>query len=199
MADNSRKVVDEYPPDGWLRGYFVLNDDDKIRGQHGATSAWKNSDFLRIKDLALHLLSPHPGMRILDVGCADGAMMVYCGLQGATVHGVDLGADAVCKANENLSKFGLSGEAQCRDAADTGFPDGYFDAVISSDFFEHIDDDAKVAVLREMRRVLKPGCRAVIKTPNLHYLSLSVLQKSTGRNDVEESIELRDPTYPGHG
>jgi SAM-dependent methyltransferase len=54
---------------------------------------------------------------------------------------------------------------------------GQFDAVISSDFMEHITDEIKVKVLREIMRVLKAGAPLVIKTPNLSYLRLAVLYK----------------------
>lgn len=47
------------------------------------------------------------------------------------------------------------------------YPDSYFDTVLSSDVIEHVADDQMAA--REMVRVLKPGGRAVIFTPNRWY------------------------------
>jgi len=164
--------------DGWLRGYFyILPEADVIGGNRVPIGVKKDVDFLRLRDFALHLLNPLPGKVILDVGSADGTTMVYCGLQGATVYGQDLNADYVTAANNTLKRFGIKGEARCGDAVQLMFPDSYFDGVISSDFFEHITDDVKVIVLREILRVLKPGAMAVIKTPNLSYLRLSLLYK----------------------
>src|SRR5882762_521347 len=63
----------------WLRGYFsVMSEADVQGGSRVANGRWKNLDFLRLRDMALHLLDPGPGRTILDIGCADGATMVYC-------------------------------------------------------------------------------------------------------------------------
>lgn len=168
----------EYPEDGWFRGYFyVLPEADVRGGSREAVGVWKDIDFLRLRDRALHAIDPQPGKVILDVGCADGASMVYCGLQGATVYGQDLSAKDVAAANKVLKRYGIAGEARCGDAAELAFPTNHFDGVISSDFFEHITDDIKVKVLREILRVLKPGAPLVIKTPNLAYLKLSLYYK----------------------
>ena len=170
-------------PDEWLAGYFnfVEGGADK-KGAAGkivtdASRKWKNLDFLRLRDVGLHLLEPTRGMQILDLGCANGATMIYCGLQGATVFGQDLDANAVRDANAQLKRFGIKGEAVVGDVMKLTFPDNHFDAVISSDFVEHITDEAKVVMLREARRVLKPGGHLVTKTPNLAYLKLALRYK----------------------
>jgi SAM-dependent methyltransferase len=177
-SDVPRAIVrDEYPEDGWLRGYFFVGDESgHIRGGSQGR-AWKNIDYMRLRDAGLHRLNPRPGDRILDVGCADGATMVYCGLQGATMHGVDLSESQVALANAALRRFGITGEARCADAVDPIFPANHFDAAISSDFFEHITPEVKLAVLKNVYRTLKPGSPLVIKTPNLSYLRLSLLYK----------------------
>lgn len=172
-----KTIVTDYPENGWLRGYFTTNESDILGGHQGATSFWKNTDFLRLRDTALHVLNPQPGQTILDVGCSDGATMIYCGLQGAEVYGQDLNPESVAGANKLLNRFNLKGEAVCGDAVELKFPDNHFDGVISSDFFEHITDDIKVKVLREISRVLKPGKPIVIKTPNLSYLKIALLYK----------------------
>jgi SAM-dependent methyltransferase len=164
--------------DGDLRGYFaVLPEFDVQGGSRTPEGLWKNVDFLRLKDRALHVLDPRPGQVILDVGCAAGPQMVYCGLQGASVYGQDLDPGLVKEANGFLERFGLTGEATCGDVADLPFPDNHFDSAISSDFFEHVTEDEKARILPEVRRVLKPGGKLVVKTPNLNYLKLSLLQK----------------------
>lgn len=161
--------------DDWLRGYFVVLPEGGIQGgSRRAIGKWKNHDFLRLRDVALHLLEPRPGRVILDIGCANGPTMIYCGLQGATVYGVDLDANAIADANALLRRFGIQGEAKVSDATKLPFPDNHFDAIISSDFVEHITDDVKVAMLKDARRVLKPGGVIVTRTPNLSYLKISL-------------------------
>ncbi|PIQ82849.1 MAG: hypothetical protein COV76_01675 [Candidatus Omnitrophica bacterium CG11_big_fil_rev_8_21_14_0_20_64_10] len=165
---------DRYPEDGWLKGYFYLNDTDVRGADHKHGKCRKNLDFLRLKDFALHLLNPRPGQQIFDMGCADGAMMIYCGLQGAAVYGADLDPKQVEKANGNLRRFGITGEARCADVRKLDFPDNHFDAAISGDFLEHITDAEKLPAFQEALRVLKPGAPLVIKTPNLAYLELAL-------------------------
>ena len=171
-------VGDDPARDPWLRGYFCASEDwDRKEGMSASSRQVKNVDFLRLRDVALHLLRPAAGKKVLDVGCANGPTMVYCGLQGATVYGIDLDAAAVKYANQLLSRFNLQGEAVCGDATQLPFADNTFDGVISSDFIEHIDDAQKVAMFREALRVLKPGAIMVCKTPNLSYLRVSLLYK----------------------
>ena len=158
MSNKSHPQV-EYPPDGALRGYFYTVPADE-RGEHTPTGVWKNTDFLHLRDFALYLADLAPGRRVLDVGCFTGAMMVYCGLQGAEVYGQDLDAEHVAAANEALRRFGLTGEARCGDAVQLLFPDNHFDTVIAADFFEHITDDTKGSSrnkLAKHARVAYPG------------------------------------------
>jgi 2-polyprenyl-3-methyl-5-hydroxy-6-metoxy-1,4-benzoquinol methylase len=179
--------------DYWLRGYFheTATDTRDFRlksGKAGPKKPWKNIDFLRLRDVALHLLDPRPGKRILDVGCANGPTMIYCGLQGAEVYGQDLDPVMVKSANYQLRRFKLTGEAKIGDAAQLTFPDNHFDGVISSDFVEHIDAPTKVRMFSEARRVLKPGGLLVTKTPNLAYLKASLLFKR-----LRALSRLKDP------
>ncbi|MBL8611488.1 MAG: class I SAM-dependent methyltransferase [Myxococcales bacterium] len=174
--------------EAWLRGYFgIAPDADKGKVVQPKRRR-KNVDFLRLRDVALHALAPAPGMKLLDIGCANGPTMVYCGLQGATVFGVDLDPKHVATANEFMRRYKVKGEAICADASKLDFPDNTFDGVIASDFVEHITDDVKVAVLSEVRRVLKPGARAVIKTPNLTYLTASLRFRQ-----AKALLRLEDP------
>lgn len=169
-----KNITKEYPKHGWLRGYFVANSNDSMHAVENASGWAKNLDFLRLRDAALIKLDIKPKEIVLDLGCADGCTMTYCGLQGAEVYGVDLDPKGVEYANNLLKEFNIKGKAVCSDAGETGFPNNHFDKVISSDFFEHVTDEDKVRILKEVMRVLKPGQPIVIKTPNLNYLKLSL-------------------------
>jgi 2-polyprenyl-3-methyl-5-hydroxy-6-metoxy-1,4-benzoquinol methylase len=187
---------DEPLDDSWIRGYFETRPASDVHGPKQGT--WKNVDFLRLRDVALHLLDPKPGMSVLDLGCSNGATMVYCGLQGATVYGQDLDARNVAVANRFLHRFKLRGEARTGDAAQLEFPDATFDGVISSDFMEHITDETKVAVLKAAYRVLKPGGLLITKTPNLRYLKASLLFKRLQAvAHFENPLRYKIPHTPG--
>ena len=71
------------------------------------------------------------------------------------------------------------------------FDIGVFDAVYCSNFIEHVDFRTGVSVLKDVRRVLKPGGIVRLVTPDLEewantYLSLL---SATHENSSDEKIE----------
>lgn len=103
------------------------------------------------------------GKRVLDVGCGDGVLTWRLQRQGASAHGVDASDLAIQLAREMHGKRGSDAEFRTVSGYDTGYPDGHFDAIVSSDVIEHVRDPDRL--LGEIRRVLKPGGAAVISTP----------------------------------
>src|SRR5882724_12788625 len=100
--------------------------------------------------------------RILDVGCGTGA-----NLQMLAGHGAAEGVDVSSEALEFCRARGLS---KVKEGAAEALPyeDASFDLVTGLDVVEHLDDD--VAGLSEMRRVLRPGGRAVLFVPAFMFL-----------------------------
>ena len=99
--------------------------------------------------------------KLIDVGCGTGAnleMLTHFG----EAEGVDVSKDALdfCRAKGLKVHEGL--------AESLPFADESFDVATALDVVEHLDDD--VAGLREMRRVLKPGGRALIFVPAFMWL-----------------------------
>lgn len=182
------EVVDEYPKDGWLRGFFYVRNEDIKGHTDKSCKAYQDLAYIKHKDYVLHLLDIKKGERVLDVGCSDGALMVYCGLLGAEAYGIDIHSESIHKANKYINKYGINGKALLCDARRIIFKDNYFDKVVSSDFFEHISDKDSGLILKEIKRVLKPGGIAVIKTPNLIYLKFSRLIKQ-----MIQLLNLRNP------
>lgn len=78
------------------------------------------------------------------------------------------------------------------DASATPFPSGVFDVVLSSDVLEHVADIP--AVLRETRRILKPGA-AFLATFPFAYGNAQTTVKATLRNGKIEY--LTEPEYHG--
>lgn len=106
------------------------------------------------------LANPHP--RILDVGCGTGANLEMLAEFGAA-EGVDVSTEALdfCKTRglENVRQ----GEAER-----LPYEDNTFDLVTGLDVVEHLDND--VGGLQEMRRVLRPGGRALLFVPAFMFL-----------------------------
>jgi 2-polyprenyl-3-methyl-5-hydroxy-6-metoxy-1,4-benzoquinol methylase len=181
-------VVDTWPEDAWLKGYFYVNTSDIKNSAIRQEKMYKDLGYIKHKDHLLHLLDIKNGDKVLDVGCQVGAVMVYCGLLGAEVHGVDLSEESVGKANANLRKYAIKGSAVTGDARKLDFADGSFDKAVSSDFFEHLSFNDNVEVFKEVIRVLKPGGIFIVKTPNLAYLRISRLFKMAAR-----ALKLKNP------
>jgi len=100
--------------------------------------------------------------RILDVGCGTGA-----NLQMLSRFGVAEGVDVSVAALDFCRARGL---AKVKQGAAESLPyeDAAFDLVTGLDVVEHLDDD--IAGLKEMRRVLRPGGRAVLFVPAFMFL-----------------------------
>jgi len=100
--------------------------------------------------------------RILDVGCGTGANLLMLSQYG-DAEGVDISEDALSFCRERgLDKVRLAAGEQLP------YEDGTFDLVTAFDVVEHMDDD--LAGLREMRRVLRPGGRALLFVPTFMFL-----------------------------
>jgi len=100
--------------------------------------------------------------RILDVGCGTGANLQMLS-QFGVAEGVDVSEEALdfCRAR-GLPQVKLGA------AESLPYEDKSFDLVTGLDVVEHLDDD--IAGLREMRRVLRPGGRAVLFVPAFMFL-----------------------------
>ena len=94
------------------------------------------------------------GLRVLDAGCGAGAQSAFLARQGATVTSVDL-SDAIEVAARlpDLQKASL---AQA-DLLKLPLADASFDLVYCEGVLQHTADAG--LVLRELRRVLRPGGR----------------------------------------
>jgi len=105
-----------------------------------------------------------PGQRVLDAGC--GRYMRFCKelSDGHQVFGIDV--ESMLDTDNRSSPFGISG-----DLSRLPFRQECFDIVISRSVIEHLDDPPKV--FQEFCRVLRPGGKVVIVTPNKYdYVSL---------------------------
>lgn len=110
-----------------------------------------------------------PGMRVLDVGCGRGEILVHCMRLGADAYGVDYAPVAAQMAAGLLSRDGIA-RVGLADAKRLPFVSGYFDRVLMFDLVEHLHPWELRQSLAEVRRVLRPEGRLVVHTaPNVWY------------------------------
>jgi len=112
------------------------------------------------------------GRRVLDVGCGYGGRTVFYAehCDAAEVHGVEPFEAMVERCRRFAAARGCANvHFEVARAEELPYPDESFDAVVSYDVLEHVDDP-RVA-LREMGRVLRGGGSAWLVFPT--YLSAS--------------------------
>jgi 2-polyprenyl-3-methyl-5-hydroxy-6-metoxy-1,4-benzoquinol methylase len=130
----------------------------------------------RCESIPLYLRAA-PGARLLDVGCGNGIFAARMRDLGWTVSGVEPDADAAALARD---AFGL--DVHTGTLEDARLPAAGYDAVTLNHVIEHVPDPQ--ATLLECRRVLRPGGRLVIITPNIASLGRRLFSEDWMHWDV---------------
>lgn len=101
-------------------------------------------------------------LQVLDVGCRDGNMLLYCRQNGsgAEFHGMDITKKDLEKALACGYKSAFEHNICVRPFP---YKDGFFDIAICSHILEHLEDPG--AVLTELKRVMKPGGLLIVGVP----------------------------------
>lgn len=115
-----------------------------------------------ITSRVMHLPSANKG-RVLDIGCGTGETLKELRDLGWETEGVDFDAKAAETARRS---YGLS--VRVGTLEEQEYPSDYFDAVGMSHVIEHVHDP--VGLLAECRRILRPGGRLIVATPNVDSL-----------------------------
>jgi ubiquinone/menaquinone biosynthesis C-methylase UbiE len=123
---------------------------------------YSTPDVVQQRAEVLALLAAQPGERVLDIGSGPGflvASLADAVGPGGAVHGLDQSAPMNTVARDLVgARPGVSIDEG--DALTLPYPDGAFDAAVSTQVYEYVADIARA--LAELRRVLRTGGRALL-------------------------------------
>jgi 2-polyprenyl-3-methyl-5-hydroxy-6-metoxy-1,4-benzoquinol methylase len=111
---------------------------------------------------------------VLDFGCGPGFLMkkMLASSQGK-IYGLDFSENSVQEASARCQGDPHFGGARFTKALPSPFESESMDTVASIEVIEHLLDDALEGMMVEIRRLLKPGGKIVITTPNEEVLENS--------------------------
>jgi len=140
------------------------------------------------------ILSGCDGKVVLEYGCgSDGGDSFAIARKGGRVVGIDISPVAVSMAQRLAEEKNLAGRVRfaVNDAEKLDFPDGSFDMVVGSGILHHLELARSFA---EIRRVLKPGGRAVFLEPLAYNPAIALYRLFTPsmRTSDEHPLNRRD-------
>lgn len=129
-----------------------------------------------------------PGRRVLDAACGEGYGSAMMAAAGASVLGIDLGADVVAHARARYAAVPGVVFEQADVTALDHLPDASFDLVLSFETLEHVHEQERM--LDGFARLLAPGGLLLVSTPDRHtYTDL------TGVENPHHVRELYRPEF----
>lgn len=140
------------------------------------------------------------GARILEIGCIPPILTLALARHGYRVEGLDVAPDRFAGT---IARFGLVVHRCDLEREPLPFADASFDGVLFNEILEHLRGDL-IAIFEEVLRVLKPGGRLILTTPNVRSVE-GVLRFlfagrsiSCGGGIYDEYIKLRTIGHMGH-
>jgi SAM-dependent methyltransferase len=133
----------------------------------------------RVKGELIDQAGIRAGHRVLDIGCGTGtlAILVKRRHPEAEVVGLDPDPKALARARRKAEAAGTGIRFDEGFANKLPYPDASLDRVFSSLMFHHLEREAKLAMLRELRRE-SPGPRAGARLPRRRRVA-----RQRGRED----------------
>ena len=121
--------------------------------------------------------------KLLDVGCGNGGFLLNMKSLGWEVEGVEFDPEAARYAAEWSGAKVFAGLLE-----DANFPAASFDAITLHHVVEHLHDPART--LQECRRILKPGGKLHILTPNAQSLAHRIFRENWRGLEVPRHLQI---------
>jgi SAM-dependent methyltransferase len=141
----------------------------------------------------LRLLGDVAEKDVLDLGCGLGQSAAWLALRGARVAAVDLSERCVQVTVRRAQRTGVGHRvaAHVMSAYNLAFPDETFDLVHGQDILHHLESQRAGM---ELKRVLRPGGRAVFQENNANNLLLMLARRLCGHFGIPKWSS--DDEYP---
>lgn len=112
---------------------------------------------------ALRLAAPPPGARLADVACGPGTLALVAASAGFAVDAIDFSPQMIALLEQTARERGVNGiHARVGDGQALPYPDGAHEAAFSLFGLMFFPDRARG--FAELRRILRPGARAVVSS-----------------------------------
>ena len=112
-----------------------------------------------LRQIGLKMIPPKPSQRVLDVGCGTGTHLDLYRQAGCKVFGIDLSPSMLDVARQ---KLGDRAQLLLGDASRMPYPDASYDLVMVTLSLHEMPPATRLAVIGEMRRVLKQNGRILV-------------------------------------
>lgn len=133
------------------------------------------------------------GMKVLDFGCGGGWVSINLARKGATVWGFDISIELIKKARKLVDREKLSDKITLEKMAAESieYNSNFFDLIVGSAILHHTELEI---TLKNIKRVLKPGCRALFVEPMNQNIFLKIWRKLTPwrRSSTEKALTIED-------
>jgi len=146
------------------KGQGMFREKDRKKCEELCEKYYAGRKFSRTlyRDLVLKYVSP--GDRVMDAGC--GHYLEFSKELPSDVHFLGVDLEEHLDTRNQLSPYGIRGDLER-----LPFSSNYFDVVISRSVIEHLENPPRV--FREFYRILKPGGKVILATPNKYdYVSI---------------------------